>query len=162
MEKTVDSLNSLNIFHQNIRGLGNKSDELMNSFVVDSINSHILCLNEHHMEEQDLLNLTLMSYYLGSSYCHWNLQKGGVCIFVREYRSFNKVGISLHFTNQTLECATELETKSSNLIWALYRVPFSNFNQFIKTLDATLKYLYNPKSEFLICGDINKYRLFQW
>jgi hypothetical protein len=22
-------------------------------------------------------------------------------------------------------------------------------------LDATLKYLYNPKSEFLICGDIN-------
>jgi hypothetical protein len=68
--KIADSLNSLNIFYQNIRGLGNKSDELMTSFVVDSINSHILCLNEHHMEEQDLLNLTLMSYYLGSSYCH--------------------------------------------------------------------------------------------
>jgi hypothetical protein len=53
-------------------------------------------------------------------------------------------------------CAIELETKSSNLkILALYRAPSANFNQLIKRLDATLKYIYNPKSEFLICGDIS-------
>jgi len=88
--KIIDSLNSLIAFHQNVRGLGNKSHELMTSFVLRSINSHILCLSEHHMEEQDLLNLTLTGYSLGSSYCHQNLQKGGVCIFVREDQSFNK------------------------------------------------------------------------
>jgi hypothetical protein len=53
-------------------------------------------------------------------------------------------------------CAVELETKLPNLsILALHRAPSANFNQFIKRLDATLKYLHNPKSEFLICGDIN-------
>jgi hypothetical protein len=52
--------------------------------------------NEHHMEEQDLLNLTLTGYSLGSSYCHQNLQKGGMCIFVREDESYKKL-IS-HFT----------------------------------------------------------------
>jgi exonuclease III len=109
------------------------------------------------MEVEDLLNLTLTGYSLGSSYCHQNLQKGGVCIFVREDQSFNKIGILLHCTEHNLEvCATELETKSSNLrTLALYRDSFANFNQFRERLDATLKYLHNPQSEFLICGDIN-------
>jgi len=39
----------------------------MNSFALDSINPHILSLSEHHVEEQDLLNLTLTDYSLGSS-----------------------------------------------------------------------------------------------
>jgi hypothetical protein len=38
---------------------------------------------------------------------------------------------------------------------ALYRAPSSNFNQFIERLDATLKYLYNPKFGFVLYGDIN-------
>jgi exonuclease III len=37
----------------------------------------------------------------------------------------------------------------------LYRAPSGDVNEFIERLDATLKYLYNPKSEFIICGDIN-------
>jgi len=53
-------------------------------------------------------------------------------------------------------CAIELETKLSNLrILALYRAASENFDQFIERIHATLKYLYNTKSEFLICGDIN-------
>jgi hypothetical protein len=80
-----------------------------------------------------------------------------VCIFVREDESFNKIDAWLHCAEQTLEvCAVELETKSSNFsVLALYRVPSASFNQFMKRLDATLKYLYNPKSDFLMCGDIN-------
>jgi hypothetical protein len=80
-----------------------------------------------------------------------------VCIFVTENQNFNKIDISLQCVEQILEvCAIELETKSSNLrILTLYRAPSVNFNQFIERLDATLKCLYNPKSEFLICGDIS-------
>jgi len=37
----------------------------------------------------------------------------------------------------------------------LYTSPSAKFNQFIKRLDITLKYFYNPKSKFLICGDIH-------
>jgi hypothetical protein len=61
--KIVDSLKSLSIFHHNIRGLRNKSNEFINSFVLDSINPHILCLTEHHVEEQNLLNLTLSGFF---------------------------------------------------------------------------------------------------
>jgi hypothetical protein len=37
----------------------------------------------------------------------------------------------------------------------LYRAPLGDLSEFIKRLDATLKYLYNPESEFLIFRDIN-------
>jgi len=86
-------------------------------------------------------------------------------MFVREDQSFNKTDTLLHCAQQTLEvCAIELETKSSNLrILALYRAPSTNFNQFIERLYATLKYLGNPKSELLICGDINVHYLnYSW
>jgi exonuclease III len=53
-------------------------------------------------------------------------------------------------------CAIQLETKTCKLIIInLYRAPSGDFNQFLKRLDTTLKYLYNPKSKFIICGDIN-------
>jgi hypothetical protein len=96
------------------------------------------------VEEQDLLNLTR----------HRNLQKGGVCIFVREDQRFNKIDTPLHCAEKTLEVhAIESETKSSNLrTLALYRTPSANFNHFLR-LDATLRCLYNPKSVFIICGD---------
>jgi len=53
-------------------------------------------------------------------------------------------------------CAVELETGASKLIvLSIYRAPTGDFNHFLKKLNDTLKYLYKPKTEFLICGDIN-------
>jgi hypothetical protein len=53
-------------------------------------------------------------------------------------------------------CAIQLESKTCKLIIiSLYRAPSGDFNQFLKRLDTILKYPYNPKSEFIICGDIN-------
>jgi hypothetical protein len=93
------------------------------------------------------MKLTVTGYSLSSIYCCQNLQKGGVCISVREDQSLNKIYISLHCTEQTLEvCAIGFETKSSTLkILAMYRALSANFNQCIQRLDATLKYLYNKK-----------------
>jgi hypothetical protein len=106
--KSVDSPITLNIFHQNIRGLRNKCDELIYSLEMDGIYLHILCLSEHHMVEQDLLHLTLAGYLLGSSFCRLKLQTGGVCIFVRKDQCFNKIDISLHCKEQDLEiCANK-------------------------------------------------------
>jgi exonuclease III len=82
---------------------------------------------------------------------------GGVCIFVEKDQCFNKTDISQHSKEQDFEiCAIQLETKTSNIIiLSLYRAPSGDFYQFLRGLDATLKYLYNPKTECLICGDIN-------
>jgi exonuclease III len=80
-----------------------------------------------------------------------------VCIFVRKDQCFDKIDISHHCKEQDLEiCAVQLKTKTCKLIIiSLYRAPSGDFNQFLKRLDTTLKYLYNPKYEFIICGDIN-------
>jgi len=53
-------------------------------------------------------------------------------------------------------CTVELEIAAFKLIvLCIYRAPTGDFNQFFKKLDDTLKYLYKPKAEFVLCGDIN-------
>jgi exonuclease III len=50
----------------------------------------------------------------------------------------------------------ELVTKTVNLIvLSIYIIRLGDINAFLKRLVAILKYLYSPKSEFIICGDIN-------
>jgi len=80
-----------------------------------------------------------------------------VCIFVHKGLNINKIDISHVCKEKDLEiCAVELETKASKLIvLSIYRVPIGDFNLFLKKLDDTLKYLYRPRTEFLLCGDIN-------
>jgi hypothetical protein len=93
-DKNLDAFNSLHVFHQNIRGLRSKSEELILSFEMDNKDPHTVCLREHHMEEQELLHLTLSGYILGSSFSRKPLQRGGVCIFVRKGLNVNKTDIS--------------------------------------------------------------------
>jgi exonuclease III len=109
------------------------------------------------MEEQDLLHLTLPGYILGLHFCCRILQRGGVCIFVRNDLYFNEIDITHNSREKDLEiCAVEIETKANKLIiFCLYRGPTGDLNQFIKHLDDTFKLLYKLKAEFLICGDIN-------
>jgi hypothetical protein len=52
-------------------------------------------------------------------------------------------------------CVGKLESKSSKLIiLSIYTVPTQILVNFKKSNDA-LKYMYKPKAELLICGDIN-------
>jgi hypothetical protein len=55
----------LKIFHKNIRGLGNKSNELHCHLHRDL--PHILCLSEHHLSESELQLLCLNNYSLGAN-----------------------------------------------------------------------------------------------
>ena len=71
---------SLKIFHQNIRGLGNKANELYCHLHHDL--PHILCLSEHHLNEYELQLIHLTNYSLGANYCRKTFLKGGVSIFV--------------------------------------------------------------------------------
>ena len=116
----------------------------MNCVATDNNNPHVLCFSEHHMEEQDLLHLTLPGYILGSSFCRQNLQKGGVCIFVCRDPYYSKINILCNCEERDLEIfAVELGTKSSEFhTLSLYRVSTGDFNQFIKNLGDALKHLH--------------------
>jgi hypothetical protein len=82
-DKNVELSNSLYIFHQNVRGLRSKSEELIHSLDTDNINPHILCFSEHHTEERELLHLTLHGHILGSSFCRKKLcARACVCVYV--------------------------------------------------------------------------------
>jgi hypothetical protein len=113
----AESSYSVTAFHQNVRGLRNKSEKLLHSFEILTIRPEILHLSEHHMVEQDLLHLSINGYQLGSSFCRKRLHRGGVCIFVTKGQHFNKINISRHCKEQDLEIfAIQLVTKTANLI----------------------------------------------
>jgi hypothetical protein len=57
----------LKIFHQNIRGLGNKANELYCHLHHDL--PHIQCLSEHHLSAYELQLICLTNYSLGANYC---------------------------------------------------------------------------------------------
>jgi hypothetical protein len=69
-----------------------------------------------------------------------------VCIFVKKCHCFNKTDILHHCEEQNLEIyGIQLETKISNLIiLSFYKALSSDFNQLLRGLDASLKYLYKP------------------
>jgi hypothetical protein len=67
---------NLSIFHQNIRGLFNKTDELITSWTTEA--SHILCLSEHHLLNHEINNTWIQYYNLGTSYCRKTQKGGGV------------------------------------------------------------------------------------
>jgi hypothetical protein len=104
------------------------------------------------MVEQELLHFTMNSCLLCFSFCQKDIQRGNAGIFVRTDQHFSKIDIPHHCKEQDFEIrAIKLITKSSNLsILRLYRA-CSDVNEFLRRLDATLKYLYNAKSEFIIC-----------
>jgi hypothetical protein len=123
---------------------------------MDGINLHIMCICQHHTVEDHLLHLNLPGFLVGSSFCQENLQRGGVCIFIGKDKCFKKLHILYCCKEQVLEIsAVQVETKTSDIInLSLYRAPSGDFSQFIKRLYTALRYLHNPKFEFLIYGDL--------
>jgi hypothetical protein len=71
-----------NVFHQNIRGLREKTNELLSH--LHPASPQILCFTEHHMNFTELQLINIDSYKLGANYCITLYKKGGVCIYVQK------------------------------------------------------------------------------
>jgi hypothetical protein len=71
---------SIKIYHQNIRSLRNKTNELLCHLNHDP--PHILCLTEHYLHHDQLASLHIDSYMLGVYCCRKPKHKGGVCMFL--------------------------------------------------------------------------------
>jgi hypothetical protein len=74
--------NNLIIYHQNIRDIINKTEELLLSFTLEL--PHIICLSEHHIKEHEINMVPLNEYILASQYSRKNFRQGGVCIFIKK------------------------------------------------------------------------------
>jgi len=121
---------TIKIFHQNIRRLRNKTNELVCCIQDDS--PHILCLTEHHLQYKELALLHIENYILGAHYCRNTKHMGGVCMFLQNNIPFTCLEIGNYCKDQDIEmCGIQLNHEYDKLcILAVYRSPSGNFDNF--------------------------------
>jgi exonuclease III len=153
--KNVDIEVPFRVYHQNIRGLKGKINELVLSF--SDVAPHIICLTEHHLKDQEIDITHIPNYKLGAKYCRLNLKNGGVSIYILDTLTHSNISLLKYCKEQDFEiCAIQLHTQENNIvILCLYRAPTQNFGNFLNTMDKILNSLHKSKTEFIICGDIN-------
>jgi len=134
----LHSNQTIKIFHQNIRSLRNKTNELFCHIKDDP--PHIIRISEHHLKEFELQLTHLENYSLGASYCKKNFLKGGVGIFVHRNLKYN-ININEHNIGKDIEaCAIQLDSTFNKLcILAIYRSPRGDFTNFLQRLDLILQ-----------------------
>jgi exonuclease III len=157
---TSSTLNSnnyqtLNIFHQNIRGLRNKTDEIFCHIPQNP--PHVLCFTEHHLKSTEIISTHIDKYSLGASYCRKYFHEGGVSIFIREDLHFTNINLDTLCIDKDIEaCAIRLDFLDVHLyILGVYRAPVGNFKQFLIQVEKIPRKIYNTKCDYIICGDFN-------
>jgi hypothetical protein len=126
------------IFHQNIRGIFHKTDELIISLFPDT--PHVLCLNEHHLRNEEIDTVHLDRCTLGAKFCRKTYKQGGVRIYVTNDIQFNTISLGQHKREKGLEiCAIKIGLPSSSLtVICIYRSPTGIFNYFLNQLESVL------------------------
>jgi len=95
------------IFHQNIRGLTYKTDELLIS--LSSVNPQVLCVTEHHLRPDEIKSIYLGQYTLGTYFCRSIYKQGGVSIFVSKNIRFQQIDLNQYVKEKDFEiCALKL------------------------------------------------------
>ena len=142
---------SVKIYHQNIRSLRNKMNELLCHLNHDPPHT------EHQLHHDELGSLHIDSYTLGAYYCRKSKQKGGVCMFVYNSIKFTSLNTDSCCLDQDFEvCAIHLNSVYDKLcILAFYRSRLGNFNIFLTNFDLILHKFCDLKFNFIICGGIN-------
>jgi hypothetical protein len=99
----------IKIYHQNMRSLRNKTNELLCHLHDDPC--HILCLSKHHLHHDELASLCIENCTLGAYYCRKTKHKGGVCMFIHNNITFTILNIDNYCLDQDSEvCAIYLNS----------------------------------------------------
>jgi exonuclease III len=153
--KNDDGNHSLRIYHQNIHGLNGKIDEFVLSIVSEM--PHLICLSEHHLRCNEIEVAHIPNYKLGAKYCRNSLKCGGVCIYIHKNMKYSNINLLKYCKEQDLEIvAFKLKLAFKNVIvLCAYRAPGGNLEYFLIQLDSILNLLDNPKTEYILCGDLN-------
>jgi exonuclease III len=119
--------------------------------------SHIICITEHHLNDQEI-NITHFEHYkLSAKFCRKQLKNGGSCIYMHESINSEAIATEHVYKEKDLElCAIKLSLRKINIVLiVIYRSPSGDFDYFIKKLDTFLCSIYTKRTEYIICGDLN-------
>jgi exonuclease III len=155
MHNKLPSPQDLTIFHQNIRSLYTKTDEIWQTF--ESNLPQVLCFTEHHLKTYQIDNVFFQNYQLGATFCREKYKNGGVCIYVHETLRFSKINTHKFCQEKDIEfCAIKLHLcHSIVIILSIYRSPSGNFDNFFIKLEAFLNDIKAGPKNLIICGDFN-------
>jgi exonuclease III len=148
--------NNFKIFHQNVRGLSGKVEELLFSLANDNY-PHILCITEHHMRLEEINITNLEQYNLGTFYCRYKFKQGGVSIYIKNGVKFEIIDLKQFCKDKDLEiCALRVKHSLADLIiLCVYRSPSGDFYYFMTQIEVVLNTLYKISHNLIICGDFN-------
>jgi hypothetical protein len=140
------NLYNLRVYYQNVRGLKGKLN-LLSIFLYSEL-PHIVCLTEHHLNDQEI-NLASMEHYkLSAKFCRQQYRNGGTCIFVHESVNCDIIHTDHICKEKDLEmCAIKLNLPKTNIvktnivIIVIYKSPSGNYNYFLRKLELFLKSL---------------------
>ena len=81
----------------------------------------------------------------------------GVGIYIHKNIKFSNINLHKYCREQDLEiAAVKLKFSKKNLIaFCVHRAPMGDLDYFLKQLDIILNSLHNPKTELMLCGDLN-------
>ena len=150
-----NSKRDFKFFHQNIRGLVNKVDELLIS--LSNTNPQLLCISEHHLHSEQICHINLEQYTLGTYYCRKHCKMGGVSIFTLKNQYFEVVNLNNFCKEKDFSvCALKLLVNTTYLIvLCIYRSPTGDFSYFLSHLEKLLITLYSVSKNIILCGDFN-------
>jgi hypothetical protein len=150
-------INNLIIYHQNIRSLNRKKDEISIMLQKKLLSDLISYALVSTMSKEDTLNCSVPGYKLANIFCHEICFKGGVCILARSDIIYQRVDLNKLHKEKTFEItAVKLNNGSTKVILCcVYRSPSGNPNYFLILLEKTLELSYQPNISFLICDDLN-------
>jgi hypothetical protein len=122
--KNDDINNLFKIYHQNVRGIKGKINELMHPLLTEAL--HLICLTEHHLKDYETDVTPISKYKLGAKYCRKRLKNGGVCIYIQEALKFTNINLQTHCKEQDIEIsAIQLKLNKKNvIIFCVYIGPF--------------------------------------
>ena len=107
--------NNLKIFHQNIRGLASKIDELL--IALSSYSPHVICLTEHHLRIEEISSACLDQYVLGAHFCRKTYKQGGVAICVPKNIHCTSLNFDQYVSEKGVDiCALKLQTLSNSFV----------------------------------------------
>jgi exonuclease III len=147
--------NTINIFHQNIRVIRFKCNELCCHLRNEL--THILCFTEHHLDKESLAILNTDNYQMGAHYRRNNYDKGGACIFVHKSLKFSAINLDSYCIDKDTEaCVICLNSIWKRIcILTVYRSPNGNFINFLTKMELILQNICKQKAKVIVCGDFN-------
>jgi hypothetical protein len=145
----------LKIFHQNIRGLRPKYNEILCH--LEDQTPQVLCFTEHHLRKEEIAHLNLDNYILSAYYCRKLYKNGGTCIYIHESLNSESINLDKYCHDKEIEaCAITLYTTIGKIsIITIYRAPDSNYKLFLDNVEQILQKICKINDNVIMCGDFN-------